>query len=259
MIVNLVLRFLTTFPELIDSYFSYSLPGKAVRNRVISYQTIQVRDFTTDRHKTTDDTPFGGGNGMLMKPEPVYSALQAPLESQSTVILLTPKGEIFHQNLAKELSKYHDITFVCGHYEGIDNRIDLFSHYQVSIGDYVIGGGEIASLVIADAIIRLLPGVMGNTESMVEESFEDNLLEYPQYTKPADFLDIPVPEVLRQGHHAQINSWRKKQSLKWTLLLRSDLMLKHKILTKEEKKLLKEIRQEMINDIDNWIDHDSKS
>ncbi|MCE5223288.1 tRNA (guanosine(37)-N1)-methyltransferase TrmD [bacterium] len=256
--MNLLLRFLTTFPEIIDSYFSYSLPGKAVRNRVLSYQTIQIRDFTSDKHKTTDDTPFGGGNGMLMKPEPVYSALQEPLKAQSTIVLLTPKGEVFNQNLATELSRSKDITFVCGHYEGIDNRIDLYSHYQISIGDYVIGGGEIASLVITDAIIRLLPGVMGNNDSLLEESFEDDWLEYPQYTKPADFLDIPVPEVLKNGHHAQINAWRKKQSLKWTLLLRSDLMLKHKTLTKEEKKLLKEIRQELIDSINQWIDYDPK-
>lgn len=256
--MSLLLRFLTTFPEIIDSYFAYSIPGKAVRNRFLSYQTIQIRDFTSDKHKTTDDTPFGGGNGMLMKPEPVFSALETPLRQNSVIVLLTPKGEIFHQKLAIELSKLKDITFVCGHYEGIDDRIDLFTHYQISLGDYIVGGGEIAALAISDAIIRLQDGVMGNTNSLEEESFEDDRLEYPQYTKPADFLDIRVPEVLRNGHHAQIQAWRKKQSLKWTLLLRSDLILRHKSLSKEEKKLLKEIRQELDNSIEQWIDYDPK-
>lgn len=257
--MSLLLRFLTTFPEIIESYFAYSLPGKAVRNQIISYETIQIRDFTSDKHKTTDDTPFGGGNGMLMKPEPVYSALETPLKQNSTIVLLTPKGEVFNQKLAEELSNLKDITFICGHYEGIDDRIDLFSHYQISLGDYIIGGGEIAALAISDAIIRLQKGVMGNTNSLEEESFENDLLEYPQYTKPADFLDIPVPEVLKNGHHAQIQSWRKKQSLKWTLLLRSDLLLKHKTLSKDEKKLLKSIQAELNSLIQEWLTDDSKS
>jgi tRNA (guanine37-N1)-methyltransferase len=235
--------FLTTFPEILTSYFSYSIPGRAVRNSLISYQSINLRDYTHDPHHTTDDSPFGGGPGMVMKIQPFMEALeQNDLLNHSTIIL-PPKGELYTQKIAKELSEKENLVFLCGHYEGIDDRIDNLAQYKISIGDYVIGGGEIASIVIVESIIRLIEGVLGNIDSAKNDSFQNSLLDFPQYTRPADFKGSKIPDVLLSGNHANISRWRQKESLKWTILLRPDL-LSSTILQKTEKDLLLEIYQE---------------
>jgi tRNA (guanine37-N1)-methyltransferase len=237
--------FLTTFPEILTSYFSYSIPGRAVRNSLISYQNINLRDYTHDPHHTTDDSPFGGGPGMVMKIQPFIEALeQNNLLQNTTIILPTPKGTLLTQEISQELSQKENLVFLCGHYEGIDDRIDNLAHYKISIGDYVIGGGEIASIVMVESIIRLIDGVLGNLDSAKNDSFQNSLLDFPQYTRPAEFQGSKIPDVLLSGNHAQINRWRQKESLKWTLLLKPD-MLKTSTLQETDKNLLKEIAIEM--------------
>jgi len=190
---------------------------------------------------------------MVMKIEPFMEALeQNDLVGKTIIVLPTPKGTVLNQTISQELSKKENIVFLCGHYEGIDDRIDAMVDYRVSIGDYVIGGGEIASIVIVDSIIRLIDGVLGNTESAKNESFENSLLDHPQFTKPANYNGYKIPEVLLSGHHAQINEWRKKESLKWTLLLRPELLLHSKLLA-SDKKLLQEIQKEMLQILQSLI------
>jgi tRNA (guanine37-N1)-methyltransferase len=239
------LHYLTTFPEIIEAYFKYSIPGRAVNSGLVDFNIVNLRDFTTDKHRTTDDTPYGGGPGMVMKISPILSAIDAlRLPQNSATILLTPKGSLLQQDLLKELSEKDQLVFLCGHYEGMDERIDLYAHYAVSIGDYVIGGGEIASLVMSDGIIRLLKNVLGNESSAEQDSFSHGVLDYPQYTKPRIYDELEVPEVLCSGHHKNIMRYRRKESLKWTLLLRPDLLKKIK-LSQEDIKMLKEIKIEI--------------
>lgn len=241
--------FLTTFPEIIESYFSYSIPGRAVRNSIVSYHCINLRNYTTDPHRTTDDTPFGGGPGMVMKIEPFLVALEKnQLKENTTIILPTPKGTLLTQEISKDLATKENLVFLCGHYEGIDDRIDKEVDYRISIGDYVIGGGEIASIVMIESIIRLIDGVLGNIDSAKNDSFQNHLLDFPQYTRPADYQGSIIPEVLLSGNHAKINRWRQKESLKWTLLLRPDLLQKSP-LSSIDIDLLKEISRELIENI----------
>lgn len=208
---------------------------------MISFECINLRTYTHDPHHTTDDSPFGGGPGMVMKIQPFWEALEKNnLLSNSTLVLPTPKGTLLSQKIAQELSQKENLVFLCGHYEGIDDRIDSLVDYRISIGDYVIGGGEIASIVMVESIIRLIDGVLGNLESAKNDSFQNSLLDFPQFTRPADFNGSKIPEVLLSGNHAQINKWRQKESLKWTILLRPDL-LREINLTDSDKKLLKEI------------------
>ncbi len=247
------LHYLTTFTEIIEAYFQYSIPSRAVLSGLIEYNAVNLRDFTEDKHRTTDDTPFGGGPGMVMKIEPILSAINhLRLPSQSGIILLTPKGRKLNQNLLVELSEYEELAFLCGHYEGMDERIGLYAHYAVSIGDYVIGGGEISSLVLTDGIIRLVKNVIGNESSVAQDSFFEGLLDHPQYTKPRIFDELPVPDVLLSGHHQQILRHRRKEALKWTLLLRPEL-LKEIELSMKDKLLLKEIKNDLSRQLDGLL------
>lgn len=220
----------TIFPE----YFSaldISLLGKAQENNVIEFEAVDLRKYTHDKHKTVDDSPYGGGAGMLMKPEPWGEALDALLNPDGTTVLVVPSpaGELFKQAIAQELSNKEHIVFACGRYEGIDQRVfdwakDKAELRLISLGDYVLNGGEVAALAMIEAIARLIPGVIGNAESLTEESHSDGLLEYPSYTKPASWRGLDVPEVLRGGNHAEIAKWRKDQSLERTKAVRPDLL-----------------------------------
>ena len=220
----------TIFPE----YFSaldISLLGKAQENNVIEFEAIDLRKFTHDKHKTVDDSPYGGGAGMLMKPEPWGEALDELLNPNGTTVLIVPSpaGELFKQATAQELSNREHIVFACGRYEGIDQRVfdwaqDKAEVRLISLGDYVLNGGEVAALAMIEAIARLIPGVIGNAESLTEESHSDGLLEYPSYTKPASWRGLDVPEVLRGGNHAEIAKWRKDQSVARTQAVRPDLL-----------------------------------
>jgi tRNA (guanine37-N1)-methyltransferase len=221
---------ITIFPEFFD-VLDVSLIGKAKENHVIEFEAINLRDYTHDKHKTVDDSPYGGGAGMLMKPEPWGEALDATLNPDGSTILVVPSpaGELFKQETARELASAEHIVFACGRYEGIDQRVFDWAKNKaqvrlISLGDYVLNGGEVAALAMIEAIARLIPGVIGNAESLVEESHSQGLLEYPSYTKPAIWRDLEVPEVLRNGNHAEIAKWRKEQALERTKQVRPDLL-----------------------------------
>ncbi|MCI4462716.1 MAG: tRNA (guanosine(37)-N1)-methyltransferase TrmD [Caldisericum sp.] len=239
-------HFLTIFPEFFECARSFGLFRVGIERNILYYYVHNLRDFTKDKHKTTDDTPYGGGAGMVMLVEPIVKGVEYIEENygKQFKILTSPQGIKLDQTLAKELSSKEKILFIPTHYEGVDERVMNFVDMEVSIGDYVLSGGEIASLVILDAALRLVEGLLHNKESLSEETFESNLLEYPQYTRPFDFRGESVPEVLRSGNHKEIERFRKKESLKRTLLKRPDLLLKHEF-TKEEKELLKEIGLEI--------------
>ncbi len=231
----------TLFPELITQAVSHSILGRAQAAEHLSVETIDPRDFTTNKHRTADDYPFGGGAGMVMKPEPLVGAIEAAWEGDTGVetIFLTPDGEVFSQELAEELATKDRLVLVCGHYEGIDERVrEGWITREVSIGDYVLTGGELAALVVLDATARLLPGVLGNAHSAGEESFEGGVLEYPHYTRPAEFQNQRVPDILLSGHHANIEKWRRQQALVKTRARRPDLFEKLLPLSKADQKLL---------------------
>ncbi len=243
-----MLRFdiLTLFPEMFDSPFNASLLKKARERGLIDIRITDIREFARDKHRTADDYPYGGGSGMVMKIEPVAGALESlepPLaERIGLVCLLTPQGEVFNQRMARELAEESRIVLVCGHYEGVDERIRKhLVDREISIGDFVLTGGELPAMVVVDAVSRLLSGVLGNELSAAGDSFssEQGLLEYPQYTRPAEFRGWTVPEVLLSGHHAEIESWRRKEALKRTLLRRPDLLKKAR-LTVEDKAFVDE-------------------
>lgn len=221
---------ISIFPEFFD-VLDISLLGKAQENKVIDFKAVNLRDYTHDKHKTVDDSPYGGGAGMLMKPEPWGEALDELLNPDGSTVLIfpSPAGELFKQATAQELAKEEHLVFACGRYEGIDHRVfewakDKAKLRLVSLGDYVLNGGEVAALAMIEAIARLIPGVIGNAESLVEESHSDGLLEYPSYTKPAEWRGLTVPEVLRNGNHAEIAKWRKEQALERTKQVRPDLL-----------------------------------
>jgi len=246
------LYYLTTFPEIIDFYFSYSIPGKAAKKSIINHSCINLRDYTFDKHRTTDDSPYGGGVGMIMKIEPFLSALEKNNLTSTTIILLSPKGILLTQDLIQEMVNHESITFLCGHYGGIDERLSNFANSIISIGDYIVGGGEISAIVITDAMIRLLEGVIGNVNSLKSETFNQKRLSFPQFTKPSEFKNLKVPSILLSGNHKEIEKWRKKESLKWTLLSRADLLNKEELLP-SDKKCLKEIKDELDNLINNLL------
>jgi len=205
------------------------LYGKALAEKIWKLETVNIRDYTNDKHKTVDDTTYGGGSGMLIKPDVLANSLDKNLKSKEKIIYLSPKGKLFNQQLAKELSKEKTVNLICGHFEGIDQRvIEARNIEEVSIGDFVLSGGESAAFVMLDAIIRLLPGVLGNEKSVEEESFENGLLEYPQYTKPQIWEEKTVPDVLLSGDHAKIKDWRLSQSEAITRDRRPDLWQKYK-------------------------------
>ena len=208
---------LTIFPDMVELVTGWSILKRAAEKGLVTIRAVNIRDFATGKHRMTDDTPYGGGPGMVMKPEPVVSAIDfAKEERPGRVILLSPQGERFTQAKARSLSAEDHLILVCGRYEGIDERIRAFVDEEISIGDYVLTGGELPAFVVIDAVVRLLPGVLGNEASTDEESFAQGLLEYPQYTRPPVFRNLPVPEVLLSGHHKKIEQWRREMALQRT-------------------------------------------
>lgn len=239
---------LTLFPGMFEGFLGESIIKRAIANNLIEIEIINIRDYAFDKHKQVDDTPFGGGCGMLLKPEPLSRALE-DIQQKGKVIFTSPQGKTLNQDLVKELIKEENITIIAGHYEGIDERvIEKYVDMEISIGDYVLTGGELPSMIIADAIARLVPGVLGNSESYTNDSFFNGLLDCPHYTRPAQYEGQDVPEVLLSGHHKNIEKWRKKESIKRTLLRRPDLIEK-KDFTKEETKILEEVKKELAYDI----------
>ena len=225
----LLARIFTLYPEFFPGPLGKGLYGKALAEKIWKLETVNIRDYTIDKHKTVDDTTYGGGSGMLIKPDVLASSLDKNLSSREKIIYLSPKGKLFNQELAKELSREKTINLICGHFEGIDQRvIEARNIEEVSIGDFVLSGGESAAFVMLDAIIRLLPGVLWNEKSVEEESFENGLLEYPQYTKPQIWEERTVPDVLLSGDHAKIKDWRLSQSEAITRDRRPDLWQKYK-------------------------------
>lgn len=230
---------LTLFPEMFD-VFNHSIIGRAIEKGIISIATYNIRDFTPNKHKKVDDYPYGGGAGMVMQAEPVYNTVDRVTEIRGYkpyTILMSPRGRKFNQEVAKELVSKNNIMLVCGHYEGIDERIMSLVDDEISIGDFILTGGEIPSISIIDSVSRLIPDVLSSTESFEDESFYDGLLEYPQYTRPEEFRGLKVPEVLLSGHHEKIKEWRRFQSLKITKERRPDLYSKIE-LTKKDKKII---------------------
>ena len=216
---------LTLFTQMIDECMSYSIMGRAQKEGLINIKTVDIRDFSNDKHRKVDDYPYGGGAGMVMKPQPVYDAYKSLNVDKARVIYMTPQGRPFNQEIAKELSKEENIVIICGHYEGIDERvIEEIVTDEISMGDFVLTGGEIAAMAVIDAVARLKPGVLGKEESFMDESFSDGLLEYPQYTRPPEFMGRAVPPVLLSGDHAKVDKWRHEQSLIRTYNKRPDIL-----------------------------------
>lgn len=234
---------LTLFPEMFDGFVNTSIIARAITSKKVEIECINIRDFSVDKHHHVDDTPFGGGQGMVMMCQPVLDALASVRQDNSKVLLMAPSGLQFNQQVAREISHENHLIIICGHYEGLDARIYDEVDELVSIGDYVLTGGELASMVISDAIIRLLDGVI-TEDSHLDESFENGLLEYPQYTKPASYKGKDVPEVLLSGHHENIRKWRLKESIRNTLINRPDL-LEHREWTKEERRYLDDIKSDL--------------
>jgi len=239
---------LTLFPELINAFFQHGMIARGIQSRLIKGECINIRDFSTDRHNTVDDRPYGGGSGMVMKPEPLKAAVSCAKDRapESTVILLTPQGKRFDQEKALELAGLKQgLILICGRYEGIDERIySLVADEEISIGDYVMTGGELGAMVIMDAVARLIPGVLGSTESFQSDSFMDDRLEYAHYTRPEEFEGQKIPDILLSGNHENIRLWRKKSSLQRTFMKRPDLFEKT-ALSVEEKKIVRQWCREL--------------
>src|SRR2546421_10536683 len=221
---------LTLFPEICRAPLNESMMKRAQENKIVDLRVHNLRDWTTDKHRIVDDAPFGGGQGMVMKPEPIFAAVEELKQSaisnqQSKIILMSPAGRRFDQTLATDLSKEPHLIVICGHYEGVDQRvIEYLVDLEISIGDYVLTNGAIAAVVLVDAVVRLLPGVLGHEHSAIDDSFNHGLLEAPQYTRPAEFRDWKVPKVLASGNHSEIAKWRKEQAIKRTRENRPDLL-----------------------------------
>lgn len=229
----------TIFPRLFETVFEWGIIQQARRKGLLDIQVVDLREFTEDRHRTVDDRPYGGGEGMVLKPEPIFRAVEAALEAggpSSHVILLTPQGERFDQEKAKELSLKARLTFICGRYEGVDQRVsDHLVDEEISVGDFILSGGEFAAMLIIDAVSRLIPGVVGKPESVLQESFMEGLLDYPQYTRPAEFRGWRVPDVLLSGDHEAIRKWREQEAWRRTRRRRPDLLAGNQAETEEKK------------------------
>ena len=238
---------ITLLPQIFESVFNAGVLKKGIEKGLIEIRIHNLRDYATDKHRQVDDRPFGGGEGMVLKPEPLFRAVEEIRKDASTqVILLSPQGRRFDHKLAEVLSGFSQIILICGRYEGVDERVrEYLITDEISIGDYVLSGGEYAALVIIDAISRFIPGVVGKQESVKKDSFSIGLLDYPQYTRPREFRGLKVPDVLLSGNHKKIALWRKKKSLEITLRKRPDL-LKQKKLDEEEKRLLNDIKKEIL-------------
>lgn len=236
---------LTIFPEMFATLINYGIIGRAVKRRQIKINVVNIRDFSKGPHMMTDDRPFGGGDGMVMKPGPIFQALESiPRENGGRkVILLTPQGQPFNQSIARDLTKLKQIVLVCGRYEGVDERVrSQCVDMELSIGDYILTGGELPAMVIVEVVSRLIPGILGGVRSSLEESFEDYFLEYPQFTRPRVFQGEGVPSVLLSGDHERIRLWRRTQSIKRTLERRPDLLEKAH-LSEKDKCILEELKQ----------------
>lgn len=234
----------TLFPEMFQGPFSESILKRAQEQGLLQIQLHNIRDVTTDKHHIVDDYPYGGGAGMVMKPDPIFATVEAVYQG-GPLILLTPQGRPFKQQIARELSQEPRLTLICGHYEGVDERVR--THLvtdEISLGDYVLTGGELAAMIIVDATSRLIPGVLGGEESTLEESHSNNLLEYPHYTRPPEFRGWEVPPVLLSGHHANIARWRRKESLRRTRERRPDLFARLDLSSKQDQKILRELDDE---------------
>ena len=219
----------TLYPDFFPGPFDKGIYGKAIENKIWNMNIINIRDYTEDKHKTVDDTPYGGGSGMVMRADVIANSLDKNLGSNEKVYYLSPRGKLLNQDIAKKISNEKCLNILCGHFEGVDQRVlDNRNIEEISIGDYIISGGETASYIVLDSVLRLLPGVLGNKESIVDESFENGLLEYPQYTKPQIWQENNVPEVLLSGDHAKIKDWRLSQSEAITRDRRPDLWQKYK-------------------------------
>jgi tRNA (guanine37-N1)-methyltransferase len=238
---------LTLFPQMFSALLVGGIVGRAIEHRYISVEPINIRDFAKDRHRTVDDRPYGGGCGMVMKPEPVAEAIRQARNQnpEAYTLLLTPQGQLFDQGVAEELAGYPGLILVCGRYEGIDERVrEHCVDHELSIGDYVLSGGELAAMVIIDAVSRLIPGTLGSEHSAQEDSFSTGLLEYPQYTRPRSFEDANVPEVLLSGNHGAIRQWRRQASLVRTVIKRPDLLM-DKPLTTNDIEFMKKLQQDI--------------
>ena len=239
---------MTLFPDMVAGGLGTSITGRAIENHIFELNIVNIRDYSRDKHKHVDDYPYGGGAGMVMQPGPVYDCYQdivKDMNKKPRVIYMTPQGKVFNQAIAEELSREEELIFLCGHYEGIDERVlEEIVTDEVSIGDYVLTGGELPAMVMIDSISRLIPGVLNNDDSAEYESFQDGLLEYPQYTRPETFMDKKVPPVLLSGHHGNIEKWRREESLKRTLLRRPEL-LETAELTKDDNKILEMLRKNL--------------
>ncbi|WP_052891162.1 tRNA (guanosine(37)-N1)-methyltransferase TrmD [Thermogemmatispora carboxidivorans] len=234
----------TLFPAMFEGPFSESILKRARERGLLSIALHNIRDFTTDKHHVVDDYPYGGGVGMVMKPEPIFAAVEAVYQG-GPIVLLTPQGRLFDQQIARELAREPRLSLICGHYEGVDERVaEHLATDELSIGDYVLTGGELPAMVIVDAVARLIPGVLGDDTSTHEESHSDSLLEYPQYTRPPEFRGWRVPEILLSGNHAQIARWRRKEALRRTKRRRPDLFARLDLSSKDDQKLLKELEAE---------------
>lgn len=235
---------LTLFPEMIMNGLETSILGRAAAKGIVSFEAVNIRDYTLERHGKVDDYPYGGGAGMVMQAEPIYRAYEALVEKigkKPRVIYMTPQGQTFNQNIAEDLAKEEDLVFLCGHYEGVDERVlEMIATDYLSAGDYVLTGGELPAMMMIDCISRLVPGVLNNNVSAEFETFHDNLLEYPQYTRPEVFMGKKVPDILLSGHHANVEKWRREQSIIRTLKNRPEL-LENAVLSKKEQKFLEEL------------------
>lgn len=232
---------LTLFPEMFE-IFNHSIIGRAIKNNIIEINTFDIRNCTLDKHRKVDDYPYGGGAGMIMAAQPIVDSIKTvKTNNNGKVIFLGPRGKTFDQDLAKQLSRESELIFLCGHYEGIDERVYEYIDMEISLGDFVLTGGEMACIPIVDSICRLINGVLSNSNSCIDESFYSGLLEYPQYTRPENFRGQKVPEVLISGHHDNIRKWKKAQSLNITKIKRPDLFKKY-VLTEEDKKLIKDVK-----------------
>ena len=235
---------LTLFPAMIMNGLETSILGRAAAKGIVTFEAVNIRDYTLERHGKVDDYPYGGGAGMVMQAEPIYRAYEALVEKigkKPRVIYMTPQGKTFNQNIAEDLAKEEDLVFLCGHYEGVDERVlEMIATDYLSAGDYVLTGGELPAMMMIDCISRLVPGVLNNNVSAEFETFHDNLLEYPQYTRPEVFMGKKVPDILLSGHHANVEKWRREQSIIRTLNNRPEL-LEDAVLSKKEQKFLDEL------------------
>ena len=239
----MIIDVLTIFPEIFEDFKKWSIVGRAIENDIFSLNPVNIRDYSSNKHKKVDDYPFGGGPGMVMTPEPLCRSIEAcKLGKKSKVIYLSPQGRKYNQSLAKELAQEEHLILLCGHYEGIDNRvIEDYVDMEISIGDYVLTGGEIPAMALVESVVRLLPGTLSQEDSFTEESHYNGLLEHPQYTRPREYRGREVPEVLLSGHHGNIEKWKRYEALKATYIKRPD-MLKDYELSSEEKAWIEEIK-----------------